>query len=285
MKSDTGVKMKPLRPYGSLEKGGSKSVGGESELKLVLLFVAMVALCPPAYGQQGAATSSNPAAFPVGAVVSKVASAAKPDQSYALYLPTSYSDAKRWPIVYVFDPGAHGSVPVELLKDAAERHGYIVAGSNNSRNRSWPIEAEAARAMLLDTQERFTLDRHRVYLAGFSGGARVAASIAQMCRCAAGVLSNGAGFRPDASTTSGTRFAVFATVGTIDFNYAEVVQLDDQLEKLGYSHFLRRFDGPHQWAPEDAMEEAFAWFRLEAMQNGLAARDASFVATQATRES
>lgn len=253
-------------------------------VKLASLFVAMLVLHVSANGQQGAATSSNPPAFPVGAVVSKVVAFAKPDQSYALYLPTSYSETKRWPIVYVFDPGAHGGAPVELMKDAAERHGYIVAGSNNSRNGSWSIEAEAAQAMVQDTQDRFTLDRRRVYFAGFSGGARVAASIAHLCKCAAGVLLNGAGFQPDASATPGARFAVFATVGTIDFNYGELVQLDDRLEKLGYAHFLFRFDGPHQWAPKDAMDEALAWFRLQAMKNGLEERDTSFVAAEAARE-
>ena len=50
--------------------------------------------------------------------------------------------------MYAFDPGARGKLPVELMKDAAERFGYIVVGSNNSRNGSWKIEAEAAEAKL-----------------------------------------------------------------------------------------------------------------------------------------
>ena len=253
--------------------------------KLVSLFVVILALHSSAFAQQGAAISSNPRTFPVGTIVPKVATIAKPEQSYALYLPTSYSGAKRWPIVYVFDPGAHGDVPVELMKEPAERYGYIVVGSNNSRNGSWAIEGEAAQAMVQDTQETFPLDPNRLYFAGFSGGARVAARIAQVCKCAAGVFLHGAGFQPDTSASAGPRFAVFAAVGTVDFNYGEVVRLDDQLEKLGYVHFLRRFEGPHQWAPENVMEEAFAWFRLEAMKNGLEAHDDSFVAAEASRES
>ncbi len=253
--------------------------------KLALLLIAVLALHLPVHAQQGAAANSDPQVLAVGTVVPKVVTLAKSSQSYALYLPSSYRAAKRWPIVYVFDPGANGSVPVELMKDGAERYGYIVVGSNNSRNGPWSIEAEAAEAVLQDTQERFPVDRHRVYFAGFSGGARVAASVAQLCKCAAGALLNGAGFQPETSATPGTRFAVFAAVGMIDFNYGELVQLDDRLEKLGYPHFLLRFDGPHQWASKEAMAEALAWFRLQAMKNGLEERDPSFIAAEAGRES
>jgi len=59
------------------------------------------------------------------------------------------------------------------MKDAAERHGYIVLGSNNSRNRSWKVDAESAPAMFEDTHTRRALDERRIYFAGFSGGARV----------------------------------------------------------------------------------------------------------------
>jgi predicted esterase len=218
------------------------------------------------------------------AIVPKVVTLAKPDQSYALYLPTSYSAKKRFPIIYAFDPGARGSHPVELMKDGAERYGYIVVGSNNSRNGSWKIEAEAAQAMLQDTQESFPIDPRRVYFAGFSGGARVAVRLAQLCKCAAGLLLNGAGFQPDAFTSTDAPFAVFAGIGTYDFNYGEIVRMDDHLEKLGYAHFLRRFDGPHQWAPSDVMAEALAWFRLEAMKSGRDSRDDSFIAAVAAQE-
>ena len=71
-----------------------------------------------------------------GTVIASQSCAAKPDQSYALYLPSRYSPNKKWPIVYAFDPDARGEIPVKLMQDAAEHFGYIVVGSNNSRNSS-----------------------------------------------------------------------------------------------------------------------------------------------------
>ena len=253
--------------------------------KLFLLFLIVFVFAGALSAQQSAATGENPREFSVGTVLPKVVTIAKPDQSYALYLPTSYSTKKRFPIIYAFDPGARGKTPVELMKDAAERYGYIVVGSNNSRNGSWKIEAEAAQAILKDTENRFPIDGSRVYFAGFSGGARVAVRIAQLCKCAAGVLLNGAGFEPEASAVHDTPFAVFAGIGTYDFNYSEMVRMDDGLEKLSADHFLRRFDGPHQWAPASVMEDALLWFRLQAMKKGSESRDDSLIAAASSKAS
>jgi tetratricopeptide (TPR) repeat protein len=62
------------------------------------------------------------------------------------------------------------------------------------------------------------------------------------------------------------------------------VRTDDELEKVSYAHFLRRFAGPHQWAPSSVMDEALAWFRLQAMKSGRESRDESFISAQAAQE-
>jgi dienelactone hydrolase len=211
--------------------------------------------------------------------------AAKPDQTYALYLPSTYTTAERWPIIYAFDPSARGDRSIEALKAAAEKYGYIVAASNNSRNGPWPPQIEAAQSVSDDTHAILSIDDHRVYFTGLSGGARVAARIAQLCKCAAGVYLNGAGF-PSGTPPSAkdTVFPVFTAVGNIDFNFPEVSRLDEALAAAGYPHFLRDFDGPHEWAPSEVAEEALAWFRLVAMKKDLTPRDASFITRQLDAE-
>lgn len=248
--------------------------------KVALLIVVYALQLPSAFGQNNQSSGSQRSALETGVVIPKVVCSQQPEQSYALYLPKNYAPIRRWPIVYVFDPGARGKLPVELMKDAAERSGFIVAGSNNSRNGPWKIESQAADAMIRDVQARLAVDSRSLYFAGFSGGARVAATIAQFCKCAAGVLLSGAGFRTTSPPTHEANFAVFSAVGTFDFNFAEMVRLDTNLESLGYRHFFRQFDGPHQWAPSPVMDETFAWFRLLAMKDGREPRDASFVSAQ-----
>ncbi|HEX8290578.1 MAG TPA: hypothetical protein VF570_02405, partial [Pyrinomonadaceae bacterium] len=141
---------------------------------------------PPAAGR-----APSPAEeLPRGQVIERVAARRDPSQTYALYLPSNYTPARRWPIVYCFDPAARGALPARLFAEAAERFGWVVAGSNNSRNGPVKASLDAAAAMAEDAEARLSLDRGRVYTAGFSGGARQAVLLDFLCRhCLAGVIA------------------------------------------------------------------------------------------------
>jgi dienelactone hydrolase len=244
-------------------------------LRLFSIFLLCSICC---LGQ--AMPAATPQRLETGKVLERVVCNKIPEQSYALYLPSAYSPDRKWPVVFAFDPGARGKVPVELMKDAAEHNGYIVLGSNNSQNGPWKPEVDAADAMLQDAQERFSVDLKRIYFAGFSGGARVASQLAQLCKCSAGVLLSGAGFSRNSSPQRDTPFPVFSAVGNLDFNYSELIPLQDKLEQAGYPHWLRVFDGVHEWAPAPVMEEAFAWFRMQAMRTNREPHDEAFVGTE-----
>jgi pimeloyl-ACP methyl ester carboxylesterase len=216
-----------------------------------------------------------------GVVIPRVVCIDHPEQSYALYLPSNYSPEGKWPILYIFDPGARGSMPVILAKDAAEKFGYIVMGSNNSRNGQPKLDLDAANAIWDDAHRRFTIDERRVYFAGLSGGARLATALALGCHdCAAGVISSGAGFPLDQPPSAQAHFSYFATIGMSDFNYPEAVVLAHELDQLNLPHRLRRFDGSHEWAPAELWFEALAWMNLLAMRQDRLARDPEFISQQ-----
>lgn len=220
------------------------------------------------------------APFPQRQVVAKVPCRADPAQSYALYLPSNYSREKTWPILYAFDPGARGNVPVEDFQGAAEEYGYIVVGSNNSRNGPWEVNLAAAQAMWEDTHERFALDAGRVYMTGFSGGARVACGLARVLRGrVAGVIACGAGFPigPGAGPAKDTPFIFFGTVGIRDFNFAELKELDKTLDDLGLAHRIEVFAGGHDWAPSPLATEAIEWMEIQAMKRGKRERDKALI--------
>jgi hypothetical protein len=186
-------------------------------------------------------------------------------------------------VIYVFDPGAKGDRPLELMKEAAERYGYILAGSNNSHNGAFQPELDAASDMWRDTHSYLSIDDRRIFFAGFSGGARLASFLAQSCNCARAVLLNGATLRTGGPPLAQRNFAAFLAVGLGDFNYGEFVELDSKLDTAGTPHFLRRFDGEHQWAPAQVWDEAFAWSALLEMKNNLRQRDPGFVAAELAR--
>jgi len=222
-----------------------------------------------------AAALLSGAGLPPGQVINRVEAAAAPSHTYALYLPSGYTQDRAWPVMYCFDPRARGRVPVELFAAEAEKYGYILAGSNNSRNGAFRDSVAAIQAMWNDTHARFNIDEHRVYAAGFSGGARVATWMAQNVNGVTGVLVSGGGFMSRPETVP---FALFGCAGTDDFNWPELKEIDTVLDRLGTPHRVVVFEGGHSWPPAAIAARAFEWFELHAMRSGLRSRDARLVA-------
>ncbi|MEO8661041.1 MAG: hypothetical protein ABI693_21405 [Bryobacteraceae bacterium] len=191
-------------------------------------------------------------------------------QTYALYIPPTYSPQHPAPIVYCFDPAARGRLCVEQFKDAANRHGYVIAASNNSRNGSFDQSLAAARAMMEDSAARLALNPRRLYAAGFSGGARVAATLGLGGFPIAGVIISGAGFPALKSVPTDVPFAVFATAGSEDFNYNEIRTLH---RTLTTPHRTVIFPGGHEWAPPEVLTTALDWLDLQAARANLLPKD------------
>ncbi len=210
--------------------------------------------------------------LPSGQLIEEVTTKAVPDQGYSLYLPSKYNSNQTWPVLYCFDPGARGRIPVERFRKAAEQFGFIVAGSNNSRNGSWQNTKAAMEAMWNDTHERFQIDPKRAYAAGFSGGARVACAWGQNGKFLAGVIACGAGF-PQAQAPKSIPFAIFGAVGIDDFNYPEMIQMRADLASLPSPGRVEVFAGGHEWLPESLAVEAVEWLEIEAMRAGLRPKD------------
>jgi dienelactone hydrolase len=192
--------------------------------------------------------------LPKGRVLERVVCAGNPNQGYALYLPPDYSAEHAWPILYCLDPLARGRVPVERFHDAAARAGFIVAGSNNSRNGPNDLARDAIQWLLSDTHERFAIDDSRVYVAGFSGGARLALAWASSARIA-GVIACGAGFG-GSQIPKQVPLRIYATAGVDDFNYDEVYAMSRELSRRGVPQRFAPFAGGHDWLPEALTAEA-----------------------------
>ncbi|HYL35630.1 MAG TPA: hypothetical protein VEV17_06945 [Bryobacteraceae bacterium] len=206
---------------------------------------------------------------PRGQIVDAVKCAQDTSQTYALYLPSHYSPDRKWKLILAFDPRGRGRAPLEQYRAAAEKYGYIVAGSNNSRNGPPDASLAAAAAMGSDVFKRFSIDPKRVYTAGLSGGARVAMKVALDSNEFAGVIASSAGF-PPGHRRSDLPFVVFGTAGTEDFNYLEMRQLDHELNS---PHRIVVFEGGHTWLPSEVAVQAVEWLEIQAMKSGRAGPD------------
>ena len=181
----------------------------------------------------------------------------KEQQSYSVYVPSSYSAVRKWPVLYCLDPSARGRVPVERFSAAAEKHGYLVVGSNNSRNGPMAPVIEAIEAMVTDTHARWSIDDQRLYAAGYSGGS-VAALLWAQNGSLAGVVACSGTLPAPQLPRQGLR--IFATAGLDDFAWYNMFSVSLDLAKRGVENRFRDFEGAHEWPPAAAAEEALQFF-------------------------
>lgn len=252
---------------------------------LLLLWTLKVDAAPLAATTQAVRVAATPV-FPVGRVVERVTSRANPRQSYAIYLPSGYREDREWPLLVLLDPRGRALLPLERVRQVADRLGYMVVSSYNSRSdEAVDPNADALNAILDDADRMLALDPRRIYLVGQSGTARVSWLFAAgLPGNVAGVIGIGAGFpgdyRPRARAPGEQRgLAFFGAAGTDDYNFDEMWSLDATLDTLNLPHRITWFDGPHTWPPAPVLTEAVEWMELQAMKSGLKPADAVWIAS------
>jgi pimeloyl-ACP methyl ester carboxylesterase len=213
-----------------------------------------------------------------GALVEHVACPTDQTQTYTLYLPSGYQTTRKWPLLLVFDPGGRAARAAEVFRQAAERFGWIVAASENSRNGPWEPTLRAINAMWPALLGGYAVDERRVYAAGHSGGATVAWLLAQQTGQIAGVIVSGQP-NPQTEPAKGKTFAWFGMAGHTDFNLMEVKKIDEQLGRTASPHRMEFFDGGHQWPPADLVARAFGWMEVVAMKEGRRTSDPELART------
>jgi predicted esterase len=216
-------------------------------------------------------------------VVQRITSRADTTQRYALYLPSSFTRDRQWPILFLLDPRGRALIPLQRFQPVAERLGYIAISSYNTLS-DGPAEPnyKAMNAMLDDVQRSLPVDSRRLYLAGFSGTARFAWQMTtQLPGTVAGIIGAGAavpGGRAWMRSNIGKSSPVlYGTIGILDANYEELRSFDAELDTIGAVHHVERFDGGHQWPPTELSTRAVEWLELQAMRRGLEARNQPWI--------
>lgn len=213
--------------------------------------------------------------FPAGEIIGQVICKADATQSYALYIPSSRANA----VIYFFDPHAEGALPLKKYKALADSYHYILVGSNNSKNgNGWQTTESIWQTLFNDTKSRISLNTGRIYICGFSGGAKAAGYIALHHPEIKAVIAGGAGL-PDVTTASDFHFSFTGIAGKGDMNMTDLINLDNAFDKTTTNHRLILFNGKHEWAPESTMNIAFAGLELDAMRNKNIQKNDSLITT------
>ena len=120
----------------------------------------------------------------------------------------------------------------QIFKDAAERFGWIIASSDNTRSDGpWEPNRRAVAAMWPDVLTRYSVDARRIYIAGFSGGAGVATVVATSTGHVSGIIAAGA---PDTGESEkAPPVAWFGAAGRLDFNFMDASSTDERMRRAG----------------------------------------------------
>ena len=221
---------------------------------------------------------------PAGGLQERIRSSTDPSQEYAVYLPPGYTEERKWPILFVLDPRGRAVLALQLFRESAARLGWVVVSSYNSRSDSLAeLNDQAMEAMLRSAQDRISMDRSRLYLAGFSGTARAVLRFSVTLRGhVAGVIAAGGalGFElggPETIFAGDSTFGYFGGAGAHDFNYEEVVAMAERFATMNVPYRLAVFPGRHNWPPADICGEAMEWLELRAMRAGRRPTDTAWV--------
>lgn len=212
--------------------------------------------------------SSQQNTFEVGKVIEKITCLSDTGESYALYIPAK-GNKTVLPVIYFFDPHGSGSLPLHKYKASADSLGFILIGSNTSKNgNDFQYAEDLWRIMSEDSRKRLKIDPQRIYTAGFSGGAKVAGYVALKHPEIKGVLAMGAGL-PDGVPAGNYPFSFTAMAGEGDMNMTELVAINAAFDNTTTRHRIMLYPGRHEWAAANIMHKALAGFQFDAMYHKL----------------
>ena len=81
-------------------------------------------------------------------------------------------------IIFIFDPSGTAINGINAFKAGAEKFGYILVCSNNSKNGPYQMNFDLTNRLFNHIFSEFNIAENRIYTAGFSGGSRLACTVA-----------------------------------------------------------------------------------------------------------
>lgn len=191
-------------------------------------------------------------------------------ETYAVYLPKEFDLNTKWPVIYVFDPAARAAVSMAPFIEGAEKYGFVVVGSNSIKNGGYQENLDKVGRLFEAVAFSIPVDEKLTFVSGFSGGSRLATSIAVIAKEIKGVIACGAAYAltPPYAPIENT-FLYVGVVGDEDFNYAEMRNGLTYLKSRKFDADLLVFEGGHQWPPSEYLTKAIRTLKLKTMTRGL----------------
>lgn len=202
--------------------------------------------------------------FKKGEVIPSVNLRGDTSQKFALYLPKNYSESTKFPVIIFFDPHGEGIIPLNLYYKLAEQFQFVLMASNTSKNgMDFESTNGLATNLINEAQSRFSVNKSKITLCGFSGGAKVALSCGANNRDVSSVIYCGAAVQFNPSHTVN----LLGFAGKKDMNYTDVVSFEWSLKNAPFKHFLIEWKGKHEFPTADVFKDAFTFLNTGEVEN------------------
>ena len=181
--------------------------------------------------------------------------------SYFVYIPKQIEEAGNVPLIMAFSPDGNAPSMIDVWSAVADRYGWIVGASKEFHNGVGEEIFREVRSELNEIEEQYPVDRSKIILAGFSGGAmgcyQFVSAFKDLIR---GVVAN-TGMMDEMTRESNypsDKIAVFLASPT-DFRYQEMKRDKDFLEGKDWRTAWIEFEGGHVLASRETYEKAAEW--------------------------
>lgn len=196
------------------------------------------------------------------------------NQTFSVYLPTSYQPDKALAVLFIFDSKGRGKVAAQLFKPAAEAQGYMLISSNDiDQDKTLQENVKTAGMLISGVSSRIPVNLSSTSVAGFGVGAQVATSLPFLYRNVHGVLAVG-----DLHLNLDFLDEVerFVFVGVVGAEQMAIHAMDLASRELGRRNFpgaIYTFDGGEHWPGADIISSALGSLTLQAIKKGLRPAD------------
>ena len=180
-----------------------------------------------------------------------------PAHTYQVFVPSIDNSCKKLPLMVVIDPHGDGKLAIKQFKAAAQNYAVVLIASNLVKNNVAGY-LQLLDELIADAKNKYPVG-NTLYMAGFSGGARMSLDYAGN-RTANGVIACGA--LADPEQIKAIRCPVIAITGTDDFNFSEAAQYLINPAEIPDNLSLVTTNASHSWPESALLTQAIGYLRL-----------------------
>ncbi|WP_029035284.1 hypothetical protein [Salinimicrobium terrae] len=200
------------------------------------------------------------------------------EESYALYLPTTYKNERPWPVLFVFDGEGRGRAAAQLFKTTAEEQGYIIVSSNSiSQQNNLEQNTLAGARLMQHIAGILPIDSRQIASVGSAAGAKVASAIPLIFDDIHGVVAVGDHWVNFNLLDNKKNFNFIGIVGDEQFTASGMQSTASTLSRLRFPTQIYTYSGNEDWPQPQIINSAVGSLTLEAMREGFRPVDPQLV--------